>query len=869
MNDSLFLPARQGAGGVRALAGWECCWMALGEGEAEGLPMGRGEGWEHVEVPAQLAATAERSAVWYRVRFPRPDHGGRVLLRFGGALLAANVWLNGRLLGSHYGYFAPFGFDATPKLRPENLLVVCCEAPVEPELTAKRHILGWLNDGDSRPYPERAWRSLPAGYPYEVPLGLWRPVELEYVDNVIIEGLRIDSRLEAGVGRLQIETALHNLDGREMSGELALEVEPPGGGAPLRLSREVRLRGGQELPVAMTLAIPDARRWRPWRLGEPNLGRVRAALNVDGRPSARVEDGFGFRDLEIHPAPEGWDVVAGGQPFFIRGANYLPSFRLDEWSRERFEADLRLAKEANLDALRVHALVLPEDFYRAADAAGIAVFADLPLTRAYAYHAAGDDARFFERAVRAHVREQVELLRNRPSVALWSGHDDPAWIAGGAGLADLHAVRQNYTIDQEAKALAEELDPGRPALAASGEFDDHLWLGWEGGSWAELADTDPRLVTEYGAQALPAADSPVWDEIGRRWPVGDDDAAWLYAGFQAAQWSEHGAGLPSGQRSLEEYVEASQDYQAFLLAYATDQFRRRKLHRCLGAFVYHLVDPFPGIGFGLVDGARRPRPAYAAVAEAMAAVRLIAEPAGFVPLVPFGFGWRPGSPVVIRLVIVNDDPGMAGEALVRWSVDRERGLDTGGLDWLRDAVRRKSFAGEVACDLPRHSEPALHLTTITLPIDAEGAFHLEAEVTHRGQVVAASGLDFVVASQLPDRRERPLLPGFLAERLVEPRSFRVDGDAVQFMLRNRTRPAVLTSLGDLRLDGVALVTPRILVETPSGRIPIPRRLELPLERPVRIVVETGLGEPVEARELECEIAVDGVARGRIRVSSSP
>ena len=42
MNDCLSLPIRQGAGGIRALGQWECLWLPLGEGEAEGLPAGRG-----------------------------------------------------------------------------------------------------------------------------------------------------------------------------------------------------------------------------------------------------------------------------------------------------------------------------------------------------------------------------------------------------------------------------------------------------------------------------------------------------------------------------------------------------------------------------------------------------------------------------------------------------------------------------------------------------------------------------------------------------------------------------------------------------------------------------------------------------------
>src|ERR1041384_2301754 len=119
MSDSLFMPLTQRPAGRRELVGWEAVWMPLGEGEAEGLASGIGAGWKPIEVPRQLAATEGRQSIWYRTEFPRPDHAGRIVLRVGGAFLATNVWLNGKLLGSHYGHLAPFGFDLPPPPLPQ------------------------------------------------------------------------------------------------------------------------------------------------------------------------------------------------------------------------------------------------------------------------------------------------------------------------------------------------------------------------------------------------------------------------------------------------------------------------------------------------------------------------------------------------------------------------------------------------------------------------------------------------------------------------------------------------------------------------------------------------------------------------------
>ena len=490
MSDSLFMPLTQRAAGRRELSGWEAVWVPLGEGEAEGLTIGRGTGWKPIEVPRQLAAREGRQSVWYRAEFPRPDHAGRVVLRVGGAFLATNVWLNGRLLGSHYGYFAPFGFDLTPYLKPENLLVICCESAVETQPEKKRHIMGLFNDGDLKPYPASAYSSLPEPYGVEVPLGLWQPVQLEYVGPIAVDWLRLKPTFEAGDGRLEVEARLRNLDGRQMDGEVELNLPSPGRDV-LRLRRDVRLAGGTEETVTMRLAFPGVKRWQPWRLGEQPLYRAEVITRTaDGVESSRVDDVFAFRELSWDIGPRRWSFSVNGRPMFLRGACYAPSNRLDELTAETFAADIAVAKQANLDALRVVANVLPADFYRQADAAGMLVFQDLPLIGTYVYHGRNDEARFFETAAREQQAEMVAMLRNHASVALWIGHDEPPWLATNFDLGDVHTVRQNHSVDQDLKAGFDRLDPSRPSIAASGDVDLHLMLGWSDGSWRDIGTSN-------------------------------------------------------------------------------------------------------------------------------------------------------------------------------------------------------------------------------------------------------------------------------------------------------------------------------------------------------------------------------------------
>lgn len=862
MSDCLFLPLPQGPGGVRQLSGWDALWMSLGEGEAERLPSGRGGGWKAIEVPRQLAARQGRQAIWYRNQFARPDHAGRVLLRFGGAFLATNVWLNGKLLGSHYGYFAPFGFDITPYLKSENLLVVCCESSVETQVHEKRHVMGTFNDGELRPYPSSAYGSLPEPYEWEVPVGLWRPVELEYVGPIAIDWVRLKPQFEASDGRLEVEARLRNLDGREMVGDAELAVMLPGR-EPVRLHREVRLSGGGLETMNMRLALPGARRWEPWRFGEAVVNGVALTISSAGQESARVEDKFAFRDVDAEIGSRRWSFRVNGRSMFLRGACYSPSYRLDQLTPARFDADLKLARETNLDALRVVANVLPHEFYARADAAGMLVVQDLPLTGAYAYHARNEDARFFENAVREQQSEMVEMLRNRPSVAMWIAHDNPPWIASNADMGDMHSVRQNHTIDQELKASFDSLDGSRPALAASGEIDKHVFLGWEYGTWKDMAEVDPLLVSAFGAQALPSADSAAWDGIGARWPVADDEPAWRFAGFQPAIWAERGVGLPSEHQSLEAYIEASQRYQAGVVRFAAEHLRARKFEPCWGAFAFHLIDPYPGIGFGLVDASRNPKLALAALTAAFRPTRVLIEPRGFETTLPFGILQLSSTPFDARLIVVNDDPDVYGAGVVRWSLSREKAVERGGMGRLRDAVQRKSFSGAATCEVPTVHEPAIIAAGLSLLLTAEGDYRLEAVLEVAGREIDVAELSFSVASSSPPRRPRPELPRYVAERLADLSGLRSEPDGLSLVLDNRTRPAIMTSMTGLRLDGVVIARPELQVDTDSGRAPLPARLELPLGRRVRVHVVTGTPLPPGAHSLEADVTVSGVGSGRL------
>ena len=105
----------------------------------------------------------------------------------------------------------------------------------------------------------------------------------------------------------------------------------------------------------------------------------------------------------------------------------------------------------------------------------------------------------------------------------------------------------------------------------------------------------------------------------------------------------------------------------------------------------------------------------------------------------------------------------------------------------------------------------------------------------------------------------------LAERLVDGSSLRSDARGLSFELLNQTRPAALTAIHGLTLDGSPVDTHHLLVEISGRVLPLPKRLELPIGRRVRLLVD--LGTPLRSgpHTLELDLTIAGVANGRLRV----
>ena len=302
--------------------------------------------------------------LWYRKTFdaPRPAPGQRVFLSFAGVDWEAQVWLNGKELGTHVGYAEPFRFDVTDLLRERNCLAVrVFEGPGFGEPIAQWSILPHspANRGPNQRFVFRDRANSIPGFQYGTSssgasgFGIHREVCLETTAQTCIGEVFARGYPETGEAKVMIET--DSLADRSLA--LEVQIMPENfKGRQYRVKKTVAIpRGPGRVEVA--IPMPNARLWWP---AEPCLYRCRVTLH-DGSRLADARDAlFGCRSVKLVSSPKGdgpladGQVLLNGQPIFLRGTSVGPAADLAwYWGEtEKLTDIVLLLKAANFNTVR-------------------------------------------------------------------------------------------------------------------------------------------------------------------------------------------------------------------------------------------------------------------------------------------------------------------------------------------------------------------------------------------------------------------------------------------------------------------------------------------------------------------------------------
>ena len=366
-------------------------------------------------------------SVWYRRTLEIPDEwaGKRVLLHFGAVDYHGKAWVNGHLVGQHYGGSSSFAFDITHALASgDNHLVVCA------------------ND-DTRSRDQPSGKQCPDLYSrgcfYTRTTGIWQTVWLEAVPESRIDAVQIVPDLDGS--RFVLTPSFTNarrgytfravlLDGDEV---VAVSAMPAASGA------------------AMALRVKDP---IPWSPGHPHLYTLRFEL-CEGDAVIDVVDSYaGLRKFHI----EGHKFFLNNDPIFLRlvlDQGFYPDGIWTAPSDGALKADIEKSLAVGFNGARLHQKVFEERFHYWADKLGYLTWGE------YCDWGMNFGS---PQAILNQQREWREIVlrdRNHPSILAWTPYNETRGGATNHFEAHRKAVQETYD-------LTKALDPSRPCHDTSG-----------------------------------------------------------------------------------------------------------------------------------------------------------------------------------------------------------------------------------------------------------------------------------------------------------------------------------------------------------------------------------------------------------------
>ncbi|MGB8889693.1 MAG: glycoside hydrolase family 2 protein [Candidatus Korobacteraceae bacterium] len=561
-------------------------------------------------------------------------------LIFDGLDTFAEVFLNEQSVLTTDNMFRRWRVSARPllKLGPNTLRIVF-HSPITfmiPKVKALPYILpsvSTVNAGNednvaTAPYTRKA----PYQYgwdwgPRYLTIGIWKPVWLESwdsarIDNFYIHQLKITKDMAELAAEVEIESS------QPATATVTISHNQSVGGALTTAATQVvQLDKGQNR-VSIPLRIISPRLWYPAGYGAQNRYGFSASVKIGKAVVATAEVKTGLHSVELRRVADQWGksftFVVNGIPVFAKGANVIPfdSFPTRVTPERRREI-LQAARDANMNMVRVWGggIYESDDFYDICDELGLMVWQEFMFGGDMV---PGDLA--FQENVRQEAIQQVERLRNHPSIVLWCGNNEieAGWLAWSDRLIfkesipppDRERVWQDYVVlfhDIIKSVVAQYADPvpywpSSPSAdfeAPPGSPDNgdmHYW-----GVWHALEPIEnyrlqnPRFMSEFGFQSFP--------EMRTVLTFAPPSELAIDSTVMRAHQKNHGGNERILTYMLREYPEPrdfasfvylSQVQQAEAIKVGAEHLRRNR-SRTMGALFWQLNDCWPGPSWSSID----------------------------------------------------------------------------------------------------------------------------------------------------------------------------------------------------------------------------------------------------------------------------
>ena len=396
--------------------------------------------WDPIRLPdnwgwelAQIGYDYYRGPSWYRRRLDiQLEPGKRYFLRFEGASLVTDVFLNGKI-GEHRGGFGAFCFEITSALSPggTNLLAVSVNDKVEPDIA-------------------------PLSGDFPVFGGLYRPVKLIVTSA---ENFALTDHGSPGVAWLQtnvtperavldVTAKISNGTGQKQALTWVTRVLDADGKTVTESNQQVVLAPNVTAPYGMAVTVPHPHLWNG-RL-DPYLYQAVVELRSGDSVVDSVTQPLGLRFYSVDPEK---GFLLNGKLYPLHGVNKYQDRFNKGWavSDADLDEDMALIKEIGATVVRCAHYQHSDYFYSLCDKAGILVWAEIPQVNEIG------SSKQFEDTTRNQLLDLIRQNINHPSIFAWS-------LFNEIGLKATPDPRQEL---QNLNDVAHKEDLTRPTIAAT------------------------------------------------------------------------------------------------------------------------------------------------------------------------------------------------------------------------------------------------------------------------------------------------------------------------------------------------------------------------------------------------------------------
>jgi beta-galactosidase len=430
-----------------------------------------------------------RGIGWYRLHYAVNTNaaGQRLFLKFDGANIVSDVYVNGNFIGEHQGGFAAFVFDVTPYINfgADNVIAVKVNNAANsnvPPLSADFTFFG----------------------------GLYRDVHLLTTDPVHVSPLDYGSpgvylkptNVSSASANLQITTVVSNANAVAANVTVRAIVTDAATNIVTTLTNMVTLPAASISNVVASTVIANPHLWNG--LADPYLYRAYVEVYNGTNLTDLVSQPLGFRFFSVDPTN---GFFLNGRYYDLHGVSVHQDWLNCGWALTNAQRETNFAflRELGVTAYRMAHYQKNDYEYQLADKYGIILWSEIPLV-----NSTTETTNFYNNA-KQQLRELIRQNYNHPAVVCWGMYNE---LSIGLTTA---------LVGQLVQLEAQE-DPTRPSTAAvlaSTDGDANAWtpqlvafneyFGWYESplngiaSWADTIHaahpTNCIGISEYGAGA--------------------------------------------------------------------------------------------------------------------------------------------------------------------------------------------------------------------------------------------------------------------------------------------------------------------------------------------------------------------------------